>query len=65
MPCTHIEGRPTGPLVADRGSNLLTTPPPAGFFPPLLGRELRRKETVPLPGLCARSEEGRAYGSHY
>jgi hypothetical protein len=24
--CTRIEPRPTSPLVADRGSNLLTTP---------------------------------------
>jgi hypothetical protein len=26
MPCTHIESRSTGPLVADRGAKLLTTP---------------------------------------
>jgi hypothetical protein len=24
--CTHLEGRPTGPLEEDRGSNLLPTP---------------------------------------
>jgi hypothetical protein len=29
MPCTHIESRSTGPLVADWGAKLLTTPPPS------------------------------------
>ena len=37
MPCTHIEGRPTGPLVADRGSNLLTTPLGVDPFGPAEG----------------------------
>jgi hypothetical protein len=32
---TRIEGRPTGPLVADRGANLLL-PLPSWSFPPHL-----------------------------
>jgi hypothetical protein len=41
---TRIEGRPTGPLVADRGHELLLPLPQLVSFRRSSGRELRRNE---------------------